>query len=61
MFFTYEILLDTELFVVFEAEAVASAVSPFGLEIAMGKATDEQDDSFALIRETVVAVVVVVG
>jgi hypothetical protein len=29
MFFTYETLLDSEVFVAFEVYAVASAVSPF--------------------------------
>lgn len=60
MFLTYEILFDAELFVVFEGDAVTSAVFPFWLEIARGNVIDEQDDSLALVAVTVAAVIVVV-
>jgi hypothetical protein len=61
MSFTYEILLDTELFVGFEDEAVASAVSLFWLRVTINNAADKEDDSEALVGETVVALVAVVG
>ena len=61
MFFTFEILFDADLFVVFEVDAVMSAVSPFWLEITKGNAINEQDDNVALVVATVAAKVVVYG
>lgn len=60
MFFTFELSLDADVFDVFEADAVATAVSLFSLQIIMGSATDESEDSVALVAATVAAVVVVV-
>jgi hypothetical protein len=44
MILTFEVLLGAELFVVFEVDAVASAVSLLSLQITMGSATDEQGE-----------------
>jgi uncharacterized membrane protein len=60
MFFTFEILLDAEMFVVFQVDTVASAVFFILTGDYYANATDEQDDSVALAVVTLAAVVVAV-
>ena len=57
MFFTFEILLDAEMFVVFQVDSVESAVFLILTGDYYANATDEQDDSVALAVVTLAAVV----